>query len=258
MRTAIICGAIVLLSSAASAQEHGYTAADIESGGRLYQSSCAGCHGTTGDLVAGIDLARGQFRRGTSDAEIAAIIRAGIPGTTMPPSAFSETQAATIVAYLRNMATARRGATATPVPPRGDEGRGRTLFTGKGECASCHRVNGVGPRVAPDLSEVGATRSATELQQKVLDPNALVRAGNRYVRIVTKDGATMSGRLLNQDTFSIQLIDMNERLVSVPKSDVREHTLMKTSTMPAYRDKLSAEEVADLVSYLVSLKGARP
>jgi putative heme-binding domain-containing protein len=259
MRTAIVCGAIVLFSSAASTQEHGYTAADIESGGRLYQSSCAGCHGTTGDLVAGVDLARGQFRRGTSDAEIAALIRAGIPGTTMPPSAFSETQAATIVAYLRSMATAtRRGAATTTVPPRGDEGRGKTLFTGKGECASCHRVNGVGPRVAPDLSEIGAARSAADLQQKLLDPNANVRAGNRYVRIATKDGGTISGRLLNQDTFSIQLIDTNERLVSVPKSSVREHTIMRTSPMPSYRDKLGAEEVADLVSYLVSLKGVRP
>jgi putative heme-binding domain-containing protein len=259
MRLAIICGAIVLLSSAASAQEHGYTAADIESGGRLYQSSCAGCHGTTGDLVAGVDLARGQFRRGTSDAEIAAILRAGIPGTTMPPSAFSEAQSMTIVAYLRNMATApRRGAATTAAPTRGDEARGKTLFTGKGECASCHRVNGVGPRVAPDLTEIGSMRSPADLQQKLLDPNANVRAGNRYVRIGTKDGGTISGRLLNQDTFSIQLIDTNERLVSVPKSSVREHTIMRTSPMPSYRDKLGAEEVADLVSYLVSLKGVRP
>jgi len=215
------------LTSGLGAQDHGYTPADIESGGRLYQSSCAGCHGPTGDSVPGVDLSRGQFRRATSDTEIIAIIRTGIPGTTMPPSAFSETQSATIVAYLRNMAASNRGATGTG-SARGDAARGRTLFSGKGECASCHRVNGVGPRVAPDLSEVGATRSATELQQKVLDPNALVRAGNRYVRIVTKDGATMSGRLLNQDTFSIQLIDMNERLVSVPKSDVGEHALVQT------------------------------
>src|SRR5712691_7971544 len=97
---------VPMAASALFAQEHGYTPADIEDGSRLYQSSCAGCHGPTGDMVPGIDLMRGQFRRGSTDTEIIRIIQAGIPGTTMPPSSFSETQAGTIVAYLRSMAPA--------------------------------------------------------------------------------------------------------------------------------------------------------
>jgi putative heme-binding domain-containing protein len=249
--------ALSLLASALAAQEHGYTPADIENGSRLYQSSCAGCHGTTGDSVPGIDLGRGPFRRAASDSEIAAIIRSGIPGTTMPPSGFSEAQAGTIVAYLRSLAaTSPRGAGASAV--RGDTARGKVLFEGKGACASCHRVNGVGPRVAPDLSDVGAIRPAPELHQKLIDPNALVRPGNRYVELVTKTGATISGRLLNYDSFSIQVIDSNERLVSLPKSTLRDYTFVKASKMPSYRDKLSADEMTDLVSYLVSLKGLRP
>jgi len=254
----VVCGAAVaILAATLAAQEHSYTPADIESGSRLYQSSCAGCHGPTGDGVPGINLGRGQFRRGTSDTEIATIIRTGIPGTTMPPSGFSEAQAGTIVAYLRNMAaTAGGGPAATAA--RGDAARGKVLFENKGECRSCHRVDGVGPRVAPDLSDIGAIRPATELQQKLIDPNTLVRPGNRSVRLVKSDGTTVTGRLLNHDTFSIQLIDPNERLVSLPKSGLRDITFLKTSTMPSYRDKLSAEEMSDLVSYLFSLKGVRP
>jgi len=247
-----------LLASAELAQEHGSTPADIESGSRLYQSSCAGCHGPAGDGIPGVDLMRGQFRRATSDAEVAAIIRSGVPGTTMPPSAFSEAQAGTIVAYLRSMAPAapRAGAAADVV--RGDAARGRSLFAGKGECGSCHRVNGAGPRVAPDLSEIGAIRSQAELRQKILDPNALIRAGNHYVEAVTRDGATVTGRLLNYDSFSLQLIDSSERLVSLPKSALRDYTFIKTSKMPSYRDKLTAEEVSDVVSYLFTLRGGRP
>ena len=243
------------LTSALGAQEHSYTPADVESGGRLYQSSCAGCHGPNGDGVAGFELMRGQFRRAATDLDLVGIVRNGLPGTTMPPSSFSDTQAFAIVAYLRSRApSAGRG----PVNIAGDATRGRALYESKGQCATCHRVNGVGPRVAPDLSEVGAIRAPAELQQKLIDPNALIRPSNRYFTAVTTRGATITGRLLNQDSFTIQLIDSNERLVSLSKSNLREHGFVKTSPMPSYRDTLTSQDTADIVSYLMSLKGLRP
>src|SRR5438128_6159850 len=101
-----LVGLIVLASAAVLAQEHSYSPADVENGARLYQSSCAGCHGPNGDMVPGIDLHRGPFRRATTDAEIIRIIQSGIPGTTMPPSSFSDAQAGAIVAYLRTAAPA--------------------------------------------------------------------------------------------------------------------------------------------------------
>ena len=240
---------------ALAAQEHSYTPADIENGSRTFQSTCAGCHGQNGDGVAGIDLSRGQFRRGTSDTDIIKIIQIGIPGTTMPPHNLTDTQAGTVVAYLRNMATLRRGAAPDVLRGVGDAARGKVLFEGKGQCATCHRVNGKGPRLAPDLSEVGATRPLPELHQALLDPDATVRAGNRFFQVVTKDGAKITGRLLNQDSFTVQLIDANERLVSLPRSNLREYGFVKNSSMPSVRDKLSLQEVDDLVGYLVTLKG---
>ena len=249
---------MLLAASAVLAQEHGYTPADIENGSRLYQSSCAGCHGPTGDMVPGIDLMRGQFRRGSTDTEIIRIIQTGIPGTTMPPSSFSDTQAGTIVAYLRSLAPASGRAGAGGDVPRSDIVKGKALFDGKADCAACHRVNGNGPRVAPDLSDIGAIRQARELHEKLLDPNALVRPGNLFLEAVTKNGETITGRVLNQDTFSIQLLDSHERLRSLSRSALRDYRFVKSSPMPSYRDKLSAEEMNDLVAYLVSLKGLRP
>ena len=108
----------------------------------------------------------------------------------MPPHNLTDTQAGTVVAYLRNMATIRRWRGADVLRGVGDAARGKALFEGKGQCATCHRVNGKGPRLAPDLSDVGATRPLPELHQALLDPNATMRAGNRSFRAVTKDGAT--------------------------------------------------------------------
>src|SRR5262245_29758866 len=110
MRQLVVCAAgLVIIAAVIAAQEHSYTHADVENGSRLYQSSCAGCHGPSGEMVPGIDLLRNQFRRATSDTDLVRIIQAGIPGTTMPPSSFTETEAATIVAFMRSAAPAGRG-----------------------------------------------------------------------------------------------------------------------------------------------------
>ena len=237
------------------AAQRAYLPAEIENGQRLYQSNCSGCHGPEGNGVAGVNFSVGQFRRSSSDDEIVRIIVGGIAGTPMPPSNFSDGAAGTIVAYLRSMATfgTTSGTRGKSVP--GDAGRGQSLFEGKGQCVSCHSVNGRGSRVGPNLTEIGAIRPSTELERSILEPNAEIRAENREVRAVTREGVTMTGKLLNQDTFMLQVIDANERLVSLAKSDLREYTILKNSTMPSYRDTLTAQELADVVSYLATLRG---
>lgn len=241
----------VLCAGALVTAQH-ETAADIESGGRVFQNTCANCHGPDGDQIAGIDLGRGQFRGPMTDADLVRIIRAGIPGTPMPSSNMSAEQAAQIVAYLRSAAASRRSISSV-----GDAVRGHGLFDGKGNCATCHRVNGTGSRLGPDLSEIGQRRRAVDLERSLLEPDAEVLGNNRFYRVVTKDGSTVTGRLLNLDTFSMQLLDSKEQLRSFLKADLRDHGFAEKSPMPSFKDKLTAQEMADLISYLVSLK-AKP
>jgi putative heme-binding domain-containing protein len=250
VRTGVFLLAGLLTAGPAIAQGHGYTPQDIENGGLLYQASCAFCHGPEGDGIPGINFASGQLRRGSTDDELVKIILGGIPGTAMPPSNYSEGQAGTIVAYVRSLATSSKGSV---VP--GNAMRGKAVFEGKGQCQTCHSVAGVGSRVAPALTEIGAFRRLVELQRSIVDPGAEIRTDNRTVRVVTRQGATVTGRLLNQDTFTIQLLDSKERLVLLDKTNVKEYTVLKESPMPSYKDKLDTQELADLVSYLSSLRG---
>jgi len=136
----------------------------------------------------------------------------------------------------------------------GDSARGKAIYNGKGACATCHQVNGVGSRLGPDLSEIGNSRRADHLERSLVEPDAEVLGNNRSYHVVTKDGATITGRLLNLDTFTIQLLDSKEHLRTFVKSDLRDHGFDK-SPMPSYKDKLTAQELADLVNYLASLKG---
>jgi putative heme-binding domain-containing protein len=180
------------------------------------------------------------------------IIKQGIPGTSMPANDdISAFEAANIIAYLRSLASGTTGAASAS----GDAVRGRAIFEGQGGCLACHRVRGKGSRVAPDLTEVGLVRRAVELERSLLEPGAETQPENRFVRVVTRDGAVVTGRLLNHDTFTVQLIDTSERLRSFMRSGLREFAFERKSPMPSYKDKLGVSELADVVSYLVSLKG---
>lgn len=240
----------MLLTAGTLLAQHTYSPSDIEDGGRLYRSTCVTCHGPDGDLVAGVDLGHGKFRRANTDEGLIAIIRTGIPGTAMPPNNFTEFQAGTIVAYLRSLATAGRSTTGL-----GDPVRGKAIFEGKGQCMNCHRVRGQGARLGPDLSDIGTLRRPAELEKSILDPDAEILPQNRTVRAVTKDGQTITGHLMNEDTFTVEVLDTHDRLRLLQRSNLSDFAFVDKSPMPSYQGKLNQQELGDLVGYLSSLKG---
>jgi putative heme-binding domain-containing protein len=243
----LLAGALALRAGAQHA-----TAFDIQDGRRVYEGLCAACHGPDGNLIAGIDFSRGVYRRTFSDDELAATIMAGIPNTPMPPNPnMRRDEALRVVEYLRSMSAGRE------TKSDGDARRGRALFEGKGECNDCHAVRGEGSRVGPDLTRIGLVRRAGELERSLLDPKAEVQPENRFYKVSPKGGPPVVGRLLNRDTYTVQLMDLDERLRSFQIADLAAHGFDETP-MPPARDKLSTQEIADVVSYLSSLRGITP
>lgn len=238
-----------LAAGAAQAQDgHRYADEAVAAGLELYSRECALCHGPDGDLVDGVDLRRGVFPRARSDDELRAAIAEGTAGGRMPAFDLDEARMDGIIAYIR------AGFDPDGVAVRvGDPRRGRELFQGKGGCAGCHRVNGSGPRVAPDLSAIGVERSPSVLQRNLLDPAGALLPINRAVRIVVRGGEEIEGRRLNEDTYSVQLIDARERLRSLDKADIVRYELSDRPSKPPA--ELSADEAADVLGYLLTLRG---
>ncbi len=231
--------------------QHGYTPADAEEGEQLFIENCAICHGPEGDAVPGVELARGKFRHASSDEELGQVIEKGIPGTAMPPGNFHEHQITALIAYLRSMSSSPSDSAVA----LGDAARGKAILEGKGECLNCHRINGKGSYVGPELSDIGAIRRAAQLQRSLIDPDAEILPQNRFYRVVTRDGATVIGKLLNLDTFTVLMMDSSEQLRSFQKSNLKEFGFIDKSPMPSYQGKLSSAELADVLGYLVTLKG---
>jgi cytochrome c oxidase cbb3-type subunit III len=256
LQYSIVCAGLVLYGSAARAQGQDrapqYFQADIQYGAQIFTSQCTSCHGENGDMIPGVNFRAGQFKRVISDNDLRLTITNGVPGTAMQPFTFGASELTGIVSFLRNMSSFNARSLMV-----GDASRGQALFEGAGKCASCHAINGKGPRVAPDLGDIGTLRTADLIHRTLLDPGATMLPSNRPVRAVTSQGKVITGRRLNEDTYTVQLIDEQEHLLSLTKADLREYAVLKTTSMPSYKDKFSAQELADLDAYLLSLKGVK-
>jgi putative heme-binding domain-containing protein len=230
--------------------DHGaqYSQAEIAAGYRVYSSQCVQCHGGNGDGISGVDLRRGVFRRAASDEDLGRIVTTGVPGDGMPPFRLDPAELAGVIAFIR------AGFDQTASVRVGDAARGRAIFDGTGGCAACHRIRGRGALTAPDLSGVGLVRTVAALQRSLLEPTSAMVPANRPLRIVTKDGETIEGRRLNEDTYTVQLLDSHGRLRSLAKNELRTITYATASSMPSYASRLTADEIADVVGFLASLR----
>lgn len=207
-----------------------------------------------GNGVNGVDLRRGPLRRAPNDAALRALVTSGIPASGMPSFKLAPAELTGLVAFIR------AGFDANPIEVAlGDAGRGKALFDGaRGRCLDCHRLNDKGSFGGPDLTEIGRLRQPAAILRSLIDPNSTMQPINRPVRATTRNGTAITGRRLNEDLFSVQIITDDGHLRSFVKSELRDWSVSTTSTMPSYKDSLSASERADLLAYVVSLKGPRP
>jgi cytochrome c oxidase cbb3-type subunit III len=218
-----------------------------QAGAKLFRAQCAGCHGPDGTGTgAGPNLASGALVHGGSDEALFRTISKGLPGTTMPAFAFSGLQIWELVTQVRALEIAR-GATQT----KGDPQAGAAVF--RANCSRCHAVNGAGGLSGPDLTSIGGRRSAAELRESVVDPDAVVASEYWSVVATTATGQTVRGVRLNEDTFSLQIRDEKGRLLSLLKPELKQVELIRHSPMPSFAGKLSGTQMDDVIAWLISL-----
>ena len=222
---------------------------DSAAGKKIFESQCALCHGQNGGGGRGPSLNRPKLLRAPDDDALRGVISNGIPPEMPGAWQLTEHEVANVAAYVRSL-----GAVAPEQLP-GDASRGSSVYAGKG-CASCHMVDGNGEGIGPELTAIGARRNGAYLRQTMLHPAQAPPEGFEYVAALTPDGATVRGISVNEDSFTIQLKDLQGKFHSFRKSNLKELRRLKgESPMPSYERLLSAAELDDLVAYLASLRG---
>ena len=226
----------------------------IRAGMGGFRLRCADCHGTDGRGVRGPDITQ-VWASGRTDQGLFQTIRQGIPNTEMPsfpPPRTSDTDTWQMLAYLRTLA-----APAPTDPPRGNAENGEKIY--RANCVLCHRVNGAGGRLGPDLSRIGSARTRNAMVARIRRGVEDFRPGYEPVTLTPQTGPPIQGMKKNEDLFSVQIMDTRERIQGYEKDKMKAVVNGTKSAMPTFSpDRLSDNDLDDLVRYLQTLHGFDP
>jgi putative heme-binding domain-containing protein len=259
VKTRLACAALLLASAAIlPAQNKNPLAGDpqaIEAGKYHFRINCAVCHGLGARGGGrGPDLTRARKKHGSSDAEMFRTIHDGVPGTDMPAALGSvgvemkDLEIWQVIAYLRSIEVS------TP-PPTGNAERGKELFYASAGCSKCHMVEGKGGRLGPDLTGVGSSRSLESIVESIRDPNKQIASGYQTVSVVTADGKRARGIIMNEDRFSVQMMDTSENILLLDKDKLRSFEKSPASLMPPYSAAaLSDKDLNDILAFLLTVE----
>jgi cytochrome c oxidase cbb3-type subunit 3 len=271
-RWSLLCFFLVVMSltNVARAQDRNPFAGDpkaARAGEYEFRINCAFCHGLGGRGGGrGPDLSKAFKRHGSSDGDVFRTISNGVAGTAMPANGtngqgvgMTDDEIWQIITYIRSIEVK------APSTSSGSAARGKQLFEGDANCSNCHMVNGQGGRLGPDLTGAAVSRTTDALIESVRNPSQHLAWGlteptkefaqeYRSVTVVTEDGKQIKGVTLNEDQFTVQMMDLAQRIYSFDKSKLRSFHETRESLMPAYREKdLSEQDLKDILAYLASL-----
>jgi putative heme-binding domain-containing protein len=183
-------------------------------------------------------------------------------GATQQGVGMTEEEIWQVVSYIRSVQVK------TSAQQTGNPAHGKELFTGSAACATCHMIDGKGGRLGPDLTASGAARSTDYLVDSIRNPSRRLAQGiseamkefsQEYETVTVTDerGQKFQGVVLNEDNFTLQMLDTREQLHLFEKGKLRAFEKTRESLMPRYDEKmLPDKDLQDIVAYLLSLGGS--
>jgi putative heme-binding domain-containing protein len=230
------------------------TEADLAEGEKIFKVHCARCHGIAGQGGEGSNLVRSKLKYATDDQALIELLGEGIPGTGMPAIwSLDEERRTQVAGYVRTLGQLEE----EEMP--GDPARGAQIYQSSGGCPACHIIAGHGIGIGPELTHVGDQRGLDYLRQSLTDPAATQSQTGGYQNYLTVRVKSLQteveGLRVNADAFTVQIRDISGTIHSFRKDELTHfEKVFAHSLMPEYSAALSAKDMDDLISYMMSLR----
>jgi putative heme-binding domain-containing protein len=204
---------------------------------------------------AGSSMARALPKTGLPPAMAKAGLRAAREGGRNEPDlVWALTRGADLEGEAQTLSAAELMELAGRVVKEGDAARGEAIFRRKElGCVTCHAIGGVGGKVGPDLTSIGASAQVDYLIESVLYPNRKIKEGYHSVIVETKDGMDLSGVLVSENSDEIVLRDATGKDTAIAKNNIQNRTTGNSLMPGGVVDALNPAERLDLYRFLSEL-----
>jgi putative heme-binding domain-containing protein len=141
----------------------------------------------------------------------------------------------------------------------GNAQRGKAIFASSTRmCATCHKAQGQGGDVGPDLSQIGGKFDRTHLIESILNPSGEILQGYQATIIETKSGRSLTGIVKSESETAVTLMDAKGKRMTIPLREIEAREVSKVSLMPVgLADGMTPAEFTDLMAYLETLRTGR-
>ncbi len=223
----------------------------------------------TPDEQAALDLWRALLaNKGAAAAFTGAVPRSGLPEHMVEAGLRAAREGGRnepnlVLALARNIDEQTEAANLSPqelqnlltmIREKGDPARGELIYRRQElACVSCHSIGGVGGKVGPDLTSIGASAPPDYLVESMLFPNRKVKEGYHSIILETKDDMEFSGVLVRETDQQLVIRDASNREVSVPKNNVANRRIGGSLMPVGLVDSLSTQDQVDLYRFLSEL-----
>jgi quinoprotein glucose dehydrogenase len=143
----------------------------------------------------------------------------------------------------------------------GDAEEGKKIFLERAEasCVRCHKINGEGGEVGPDLTGIGSRKDREYILESIIYPNKHIAAGFENVLVSLKNGSSYAGLIKSETKDSLEINSPEDGVVRVRKADIKSRERGLSGMPEELRQVLSKRDLRDMVEFLSSLKdSAKP
>jgi quinoprotein glucose dehydrogenase len=141
----------------------------------------------------------------------------------------------------------------------GDVEEGKKVFLEKVEasCVKCHKFNGEGGEVGPELTGMGGRKDRNYILESIVFPNKHIAEGYESVIVTLKNGISYAGQLKSESPQILEINSPEDGLIPIKKADIKTRERGLSGMPEELRQVLTKQDLRNLVEFIAQSKESK-